>query len=73
MKLSPDEELVMRMTSKAAFLRAADIIDGITQDDVLNMQARLLATGSSLDAVAGIDRATLAAAHFRACANGEFR
>lgn len=70
--LSADEDLVMQATFKAAFLRAADIVDKITADDVLAMQAALLADGATLEQVARIDRATLAVAHLRACAQGEF-
>ena len=66
--LSPDEDLVMRATFKAAFLRAADIIEKITDDDVLEVQGRLLQSGSTLEQVAKLDRATIAVAHLRACA-----
>lgn len=66
------EDQAMRMTMKASFLRAADIIDRITANDVLNAQAHLLATGTSLEKAARLDRAHLAAAHFRAIAAGEF-
>lgn len=71
--LSQDEENIMRITTSAAFERAADIIDKITAGDVLDMQARGLAEGMTLDQVARIDRAMLAASHLRACARGEFR
>lgn len=64
--LSVDEETVMRATFKATMLRAADIIDRITDADVLEMQARGLAEGMTLEQVGRIDRAVLAAAHFRA-------
>lgn len=66
--LSPDEEAVMRVTFKATMLRCADLIDGITASDVLDAQAELLATGSTLEQAARLDRATLASAHLRACA-----
>lgn len=68
--LSPDEEMVMRATFKAAMLRAADIIENITEDDVLTLQAQMLRDGVKLDVVARIDRAMVACAHLRACAAG---
>ncbi len=48
-------------------LRCADIISRITEADVLEAQAVLLASGVSLDKVAKIDRAMLAEKHIRAC------
>lgn len=70
--LTESEQWTMDATLKASFTRAADIIDHITQSDVLEAQAALLATGTSLEKVARLDRAHLAAAHFRAIAAGEF-
>ena len=64
------EDAIMRTTFKACFLRAASIVDKITADDVLDMQARLLAEGATLEQVARIDRATLAVVHLKACAEG---
>lgn len=69
-KLSALEKSIMEMTFKASFLRAAAIIDKITQDDVLEMQAKLLAEGAALEQVSRIDRAHLAVAHLKACADG---
>lgn len=69
--LSSDEEITMKATSKATMLRAADIIDKITADDVLEMQARLLREGSTLEKVAKVDRAMVAAAYLRLCAQGK--
>lgn len=68
--LSAAEKQAARMTFKATMLRAADIVERITADDVLLAQAELLSTGSTLEQVAKIDRAMLAATHLRACANG---
>lgn len=65
------EAATMRYTFKATMLRAADIIDRITQNDVLEAQQKLLDQGMALEKVAQIDRAHLAAAHLRACANGK--
>lgn len=66
--LSPAEELVMKQTFKATMLRAALVIDGITDDDVLTAQVTLVREGVSLINVAKVDRAMLASAHLRACA-----
>lgn len=68
--LTAGEEEVMKMTFKASMLRAADIIDRITPDDVLTAQAQLLREGNGLVKVARLDRAMLAAAHLRAYAEG---
>jgi len=67
---SADEKQAINMTYKATMLRAAEIIERITPDDVLEAQAVLLASGSTLEQVAKIDRAMLAATHLRACAEG---
>lgn len=69
--LNADEEQAMRMTFKATMIRAADIIDRITSDDVLEYQAMLLASGSTLEQVAKVDRALVASCHLRACAEGK--
>jgi hypothetical protein len=66
--LSPAEEQVMRDTFKAALLRAADVIDRITDRHVLDAQRQLLREGVELDKVAKVDRAMLASAHLRSCA-----
>lgn len=71
--LSVDEEATMKATFKATMLRAARIVERITEDDVLEAQAQLLATGSTLEQVARIDRAMLAATHLRACAEGKMK
>lgn len=70
---SAEEKAACRATFKATMLRAAEIIERITADDVLLAQAEVLATGSTLEQVAKIDRAMLAATHLRACANGTAR
>lgn len=62
------EDWVMRTTFKATMLRAAEIVERITFADVLEAQAVMLAEGVSLEKVAKIDRAMLAAQHLRACA-----
>ncbi len=71
--LSIDEENVMRMTFTTTMLRAAQIIEKITEGDVLDMQAMLLSEGASLEKVARVDRAMVAAAHLRACAEGKLK
>lgn len=58
----------MQATLRAAMKRAADIIDGISEDDVLVAQQMMLSEGVSLAAVTKIDRALLASCHLRACA-----
>ena len=66
--LTAAEERVLRHTFKAAMLRAAVIVENISTNDVLDMQAALLTTGTPLQDVARIDRAMVAVAHLRACA-----
>ena len=66
--LSAAEEAAMKATFKATMLRAADILDWISDDDVLNQQAKLLASGMSLEKVARLDRARVGANYLRACA-----
>ncbi len=71
--LSPDEENVMKMTMKAAFLRAAEIVEKISYSDVLDMQDKLLRNGASLEKVTKVDRAMVAAAHLRTIAEKELK
>jgi hypothetical protein len=68
--LSPAEEAMMRECFRVTMLRAATIIDGITNNDVCDAQAVLFHGGCTLQQVAKIDRAFLASAHLRACAEG---
>jgi hypothetical protein len=68
--LSPAEEAIMKHTFKVTMLRAADIIDRITNDDVMDAQTTLFSEGMSLGKLAKIDRAMLAANYLRACAQG---
>lgn len=66
--LSPAEEAMMKHTFAVTMKRAAEVIDAITDDDVLDAARVLLAEGMSLAQVAKIDRAMLGSAHLRACA-----
>lgn len=66
--LTERENVVRDQTFKVAMLRAAEVIERITLDDVLEMQAQLLAEGVSLEQVAKLDRASVAVAHLRAFA-----
>jgi hypothetical protein len=66
--LSPAEDAMMRMAFTATMKRAADVIDAITDGDVLDAQQALLQDGMALTLVARIDRARLGCAHLRACA-----
>jgi len=66
------QKTVIAMTIKSTLLKAADAVEHITQDDVLDAQAKLLAEGMPLEKVAKIDRADIAVAHLRMCAEGEF-
>jgi hypothetical protein len=69
MKFTPSEQMVMEQTLKASFLRAADIIDRITEQDVIDAQLVLHREGiSKFEDLWRVDRAMLAAAHFRAIA-----
>ena len=69
--LSDNEEIVMKATFKATMLRCADIIDHMTDDDVLAKQLDLLREGMTLAQVSRLDRAMLASAWFRLCAEGK--
>jgi hypothetical protein len=66
--LSDNEEVVMKTTF---MLRCADIIDHMTDDDVLAKQLDLLREGMTLAQVSRLDRAMLASAWFRLCAEGK--
>lgn len=66
--LSPAEELVMKQTFKATMLRAAAIIDRITKSDVQDAQLALYREGVGLLDLHRVDRAMLASAHLRSCA-----
>lgn len=66
--LSPAEEAVMKHAFAVTMKRAAEILDAITEDDVLGAQRVLLTEGMTLVQVAKLDRAMLGAAHLRACA-----
>lgn len=68
--LSADEEMVMKQSFKAPMLRAAAIIDGITNDDVMEAQAILFGSGVPIGKLHAVDRAMVAASYFRACAVG---
>lgn len=68
--LTAGEELIMRESFAATMLRAAAIIDGITQADVEEAQGILFVSGCTVSDVAKIDRAMLAASYLRACAAG---
>ena len=70
-KFTANENFIMESTFKAAFLRASDILDWITEDDVLEKQAKLLRSGMSLEKVAKLDRARLGSAYLRTCAQGK--
>jgi hypothetical protein len=65
---TPGERQMYHHTMRAAFLRAAEILEKITQADVEATQLELHQQGVSLADLAKIDRATLAVAHFRAIA-----
>lgn len=67
MELSESEEMVMKQAFKVTMLRAADIIDRITQEDVADAQMALYRQGVSLTNLAKIDRALVAACHLRSC------
>jgi hypothetical protein len=66
--LSPAERAIMETTFRVTMRRAANVAAAITESDVLDMQANLLAAGCPLERVAKVDRLMLAVAHLRACA-----
>jgi hypothetical protein len=69
--LTKGEVSVMNATFKATMLRAAAIVEGITDDDVLEAQRQLLGEGVAPDKVTKVDRAHIAASHLRASAEGK--
>lgn len=68
---SAAERAIYNATLKASFLRAAAIIDKITQADVEHAQVEMVSRGASLLQASKVDRALLASTHLRAIANGE--
>ena len=71
-ELIPSEELVMKQTFKATMLRAANIIDAITDEDVADAQIALFKTGAKLKDISKVDRALIASCHLRACVEMKF-
>ena len=67
-ELNEQEEMVMKQTFKVTMLRAAEIIDRITQEDVADAQMALYREGVKLSDLAKIDRALIASCHLRSCA-----
>lgn len=67
-ELTASEQEVMKATFKATILRAAAIIDRITQEDVADAQMALYRQGVKLSDLAKIDRALVASCHLRSCA-----
>lgn len=51
-----------------ALLRAATVLEKITEADVREMQARLFGAGYSTQHISEIDRLTVGVAYLRACA-----
>ncbi len=66
--MNAGEEFVMEQTFKATMLRAAAIIDRITDNDVRDAQLALYQDGVELSKLHRVDRAMLASAHLRSCA-----
>jgi hypothetical protein len=62
------EQFVMRSTAKETLLKAADMIDKITQSDVAEMRLDCIKAGMSRENVERIDRAYVGSAHLRALA-----
>ena len=61
-------EAEIKAITRQCMIRAAEVIDKITNDDVLAHQGALLAGGMPLEKLAKVDRAMLAACHLRAMA-----
>ena len=68
---NPAERQMYHTTFKAAMLRAAEIVERITQQNVEEAQLEMHRQGVSLANLTKIDRATLAVAHLRAIAAGK--
>jgi hypothetical protein len=67
--LTVGEEEIMKQTFKAAMLRAADIIDHISDVDVRDAQLALYRDGvRDYSKLGMVDRGMIASAHLRACA-----
>ena len=69
---SPEERVMYHATFAATMRRAAAIIERITKADVEAAQLEMHKQGVPLADLAKIDRATLAVAHLRTIAAGEF-
>jgi hypothetical protein len=67
--MTPNERAVMAAAVKATLLRAAEIINGITLDDVREAQVEMFSRGCSLLECSRVDRAIIAAAHLKANAS----
>jgi hypothetical protein len=59
---------ITKICTRQCMIRAADIIDHLTEDDVLSHQAALLGSGVPLEKMARVDRALVASCMFRAMA-----
>jgi len=67
---SAEKDALILATTHRAMLRAADIIDRITDADVTRARDTMLHRGAKIEDVAKIDRARLASAYLRECAKG---
>ena len=59
------EDPIIRAAIKLATLRAADLIDAITSDDVTEMKRQLLQSGMSPQMAATLDRGHVASERLR--------
>ena len=69
-ELTPEEQMMMNLAVKTTMLRAADVIEKITERDVEAMQVEMFMSGVSLNECETINRLTLAANYLRYCAEG---
>jgi hypothetical protein len=63
-------EQQMKLAYKSKMLRAADVIEKITERDVKAVQVEMFMSGISLNKCETINEITLAAAYLRYCAEG---
>lgn len=70
-KLKPEESDAITGAMRAMFLTAAAVVEKVTQCDVEAAQAGAFARGATLQQVASIDRADVAATLLRLAAQGK--
>jgi hypothetical protein len=69
--MTPAEEWVMEETFKTTMIRAADIIDRITESDGADARKEMALLGAPAAFLATLDRAKVGSIWLRLCAEGK--